>query len=89
MDDDDPETKNISIANTTRQNPEFNDTSLENNVKTLHPMGNKDLEPTEQAMLAEDDGVHLPDINRTDNRNNTHSKYEPKFPTSVSPQPGQ
>jgi len=52
-------------------------------------MGNKDLEPAEQAMLAEAGDVHLPEINRTDNRLKTHSKYEPKFPTSVSPQPGQ
>ena len=62
---------------------------MENNVKTLHPMGNKDLEPAEQAMLAEGADVHLPDINPMDNRLKTHSKYEPKFPTSVSPQPGQ
>ena len=62
---------------------------MENNVKTLHPMGNKDLEPTDQTMLADPTDVHLPEINLTDNRLKTHSKYEPKFPTSVSPQPGQ
>jgi len=62
-----------------RNDEKFNDTQLENGVKTLHPIDGKDLDPTETTMQA--DNSHIPDISRTnDNRLKTHSKYEPNFP---------